>query len=32
MDTTPVSLLEQLRQPADPSAWDRFVALYTPLL
>jgi RNA polymerase sigma-70 factor, ECF subfamily len=32
MDTTPVSLLEQLRRPADPAAWNRFVALYTPLL
>jgi RNA polymerase sigma-70 factor (ECF subfamily) len=32
MDTTPVSLLEQLRQPADEAAWRRFVHLYTPLL
>jgi RNA polymerase sigma-70 factor (ECF subfamily) len=32
MDTTPVSLLEQLRQPESHTAWDRFVALYTPLL
>ncbi len=35
MATTPASLLEQLRRPADPAtgpAWDRFVALYTPLL
>jgi RNA polymerase sigma-70 factor, ECF subfamily len=29
---TPVSLLERLRQPDDQEAWDRFVALYTPLL
>lgn len=32
MHTTPVSLLERLRQPSCPEAWDRFVALYTPLL
>jgi RNA polymerase sigma-70 factor (ECF subfamily) len=32
MHTTPVSLLEQLRQPSHAAAWDRFVALYTPLL
>jgi RNA polymerase sigma-70 factor (ECF subfamily) len=36
MDRTPASLLEQLRQPSDPAiagpAWNRFVALYTPLL
>jgi RNA polymerase sigma-70 factor (ECF subfamily) len=32
MQTTPVSLLERLRRPADPDAWPRFVALYTPLL
>lgn len=29
---TPVSLLEQLRQPAQEQAWTRFVELYTPLL
>jgi len=29
---TPASLLERLRQPADPEAWSRFVELYTPLL
>ena len=29
---TPASLLERLRQPADPAAWSRFVELYTPLL
>ena len=29
---TPASLLERLRRPADPEAWARFVALYTPLL
>lgn len=32
MNTTPVSLLERLRQPADQDAWKRFVQLYTPLL
>ncbi len=32
MDTTPVSLLERLRLPDQHQAWDRFVALYTPLL
>jgi RNA polymerase sigma-70 factor (ECF subfamily) len=32
MHTTPVSLLERLRQPAQPDAWGRFVDLYTPLL
>lgn len=29
---TPASLLERLRRPGDPQAWDRFVELYTPLL
>jgi RNA polymerase sigma-70 factor (ECF subfamily) len=32
MDTTPASLLERLRQPAQEQAWGRFVELYTPLL
>lgn len=32
MDSTPVSLLERLRVPGEQQAWDRFVALYTPLL
>jgi RNA polymerase sigma-70 factor, ECF subfamily len=32
MTQTPVSLLERLRQPFDPEAWARFVALYTPLI
>jgi RNA polymerase sigma-70 factor (ECF subfamily) len=32
MHTTPVSLLQRLRQPSDADAWDRFVQLYTPLL
>jgi RNA polymerase sigma-70 factor (ECF subfamily) len=32
VDTTPVSLLERLRQPGRQQAWDRFVELYTPLL
>jgi RNA polymerase sigma-70 factor (ECF subfamily) len=29
---TPASLLERLRQPDDAAAWDRLVALHTPLL
>ena len=29
---TPASLLERLRQPAAPAAWNRFVELYTPVL
>jgi RNA polymerase sigma-70 factor (ECF subfamily) len=32
MNTTPVSLLERLRHPDQPAAWERFVELYTPLL
>lgn len=32
MHTTPPSLLEQLRQPNQHEAWQRFVELYTPLL
>ena len=32
MHTTPVSLLERLRQPDQQAAWTRFVELYTPLL
>jgi RNA polymerase sigma-70 factor (ECF subfamily) len=32
MTRTPPSLLEQLRNPADQAAWERFVRLYTPLL
>jgi RNA polymerase sigma-70 factor, ECF subfamily len=32
MNTTSLSLLERLRQPAQPEAWARFVDLYTPLL
>jgi RNA polymerase sigma-70 factor (ECF subfamily) len=33
MNTTPVSLLERLRDPAaEQAAWERFVQLYTPLL
>ena len=32
MDSTPVSLLERLRRPAEQAAWERFVRLYTPLL
>jgi RNA polymerase sigma-70 factor (ECF subfamily) len=32
MNTTPVSLLERLRHPNEPAAWERFVQLYTPLL
>jgi RNA polymerase sigma-70 factor (ECF subfamily) len=29
---TPSSLLERLRQPFEPEAWARFVALYAPLI
>jgi RNA polymerase sigma-70 factor (ECF subfamily) len=29
---TSISLLKRVRQPEDRQAWDRFVALYTPLL
>jgi RNA polymerase sigma-70 factor (ECF subfamily) len=29
---TPISLLERLRLSADPAAWRRLVALYTPLI
>src|SRR5262245_22387977 len=32
MPTTPVSLLVRLKKPGDDQAWQRFVALYTPLL
>jgi RNA polymerase sigma-70 factor (ECF subfamily) len=32
MHTTPVSLLERLRQSSDAAPWGRFVELYTPLL
>jgi RNA polymerase sigma-70 factor, ECF subfamily len=32
MNTTPVSLLQRLRQPAAQDAWSRFVELYTPLM
>lgn len=32
MTKTPASLLERLRQPFEPEAWARFVALYTPLM
>ncbi len=32
MNTTPVSLLEQLRHSPDESAWTRFVHLYSPML
>jgi len=32
MDTTPVSLLERMREPGDEEAWARFVELATPLL
>lgn len=32
MTNTPSSLLERLRQPFDPVAWKRFVALYTPVI
>jgi RNA polymerase sigma-70 factor (ECF subfamily) len=32
MNTTPVSLLDQLRRAPDEAAWARFVHLYSPLL
>jgi RNA polymerase sigma-70 factor (ECF subfamily) len=32
MHTTSATLLERLRGPMDPAAWDRFVRLYAPLL
>ena len=32
MDTTSLSLLEQLRRSPDEAAWARFVHLYSPLL
>jgi RNA polymerase sigma-70 factor (ECF subfamily) len=32
MTSTPISLLERLREPGDADAWKQFVALYTPLL
>lgn len=32
MDTTSASLLDRLRQPQQPHAWNQFVQLYTPLL
>jgi RNA polymerase sigma-70 factor (ECF subfamily) len=32
MNTTSVSLLQRLRQPAEQDAWGRFVQLYSPLL
>jgi len=32
MNTTSVSLLQRLRRPNEPGAWERFVQLYTPLI
>jgi RNA polymerase sigma-70 factor (ECF subfamily) len=32
MFATPASLLDRLRDAAEPTAWERFVELYTPLL
>ena len=32
MQNTSLTLLQRLREPADTSAWNRFVELYTPLL
>jgi RNA polymerase sigma-70 factor (ECF subfamily) len=32
LDTTSVSLLENLRRPGDQAAWNRFTELYAPLL
>jgi RNA polymerase sigma-70 factor (ECF subfamily) len=30
--STPISLLERLRGPVEPAAWDRFVSLYGPVI
>jgi RNA polymerase sigma-70 factor (ECF subfamily) len=32
MTPTPASLLDRLRQPFEPEAWSKFVALYTPVI
>jgi len=32
MHTTSASLLQRLRRPDDPAAWERFVQLYAPLM
>lgn len=32
MHTTPISLLERLKQPAETQAWDRFVELLAPVI
>src|SRR5947209_14130289 len=32
MTKTPASLLERLREPFAPAAWERFALLYTPLI
>jgi len=32
MTKTPTSLLERLREPFEPQAWERFVSLYAPLI
>ncbi|HEX5272894.1 MAG TPA: sigma-70 family RNA polymerase sigma factor [Gemmataceae bacterium] len=32
MNTTSLSLLQRLRRPDEPGAWERFVRLYTPLI
>src|SRR5262245_58876278 len=32
MSSTPISLLDRLKEPHDAEAWPRFVHLYTPLL
>src|SRR4051812_16701923 len=32
MADTPLTLLDRLREPHQPEAWDRFVRLYAPLL
>jgi RNA polymerase sigma-70 factor (ECF subfamily) len=32
MHTTPITLLDRLREGPDDAAWDRFVELYTPIL
>ena len=32
MDTTSITLIRRLQQPADGRAWERFAELYTPLV
>jgi hypothetical protein len=32
MHTTPITLLQRLKQPDSGAAWERFIELYTPFL